>query len=812
MAARKNKPRSAGARGRSGWFVRTLAVLLFLASAAAGGVVGGQLVRLDHIVRQRFEGKLFRVPSRVLSAPIILYPGLDLERIDLRGTLARLGYREASGEAVALGRYRWSERELRIHRRSFEHPSRAEPARLVALQFSGRSLDAIRDLETKREIGALFLEPEPVGAYYGPDREQRELVRIAEVPKQMTDAVMAVEDQRFYRHFGLDPWRIGGAMVANLRAGRFVQGGSTLTQQLVKNFFLTPDRTLRRKIEEAAMALIVEARYEKDAILEAYLNEIYLGQRGATAIHGIGEAARFYFGKPVRDLSLSESALIAALIQGPNELTPHRHAEQALARRDLVLRLMLQQGRIEQPAFAEATAEPLRVASITPDLRDARFFLDALRRELPNYYGEETLADEGLRIYSTLDPRLQRTAARVVREELERLEKSSKALAPKDGKRLEACLVVLRPQTGEVLALVGGRDYAASQFDRCTQARRPAGSVFKAFVYAAALEPANGAPTITLASQLDDSLLVVPVWRGNWTPQNFDHQFHGPVPVRTAFEKSYNVASARLGQTVGVPRVREMAQRLGVESALPNVPSLSLGSADITPLELARAYATFASGGIRPRVRTFEDVIDANGETLERQPIQFERVLDSGTAFLMTSLLQGVVERGTGAGIRAAGVTGPVAGKTGTSNEERDAWFAGFTPEMVVVLWVGFDEPRSLGQAAARIAVPIWARFLKEATGGSVDGVFPVPGDVAELEIEPSTGALALEGCPERRAEYFLRGTEPLETCPQWKSPPPKLAPSEPVPAPRELPRRPRKRADDEPGLIDRFRRWLEDG
>jgi penicillin-binding protein 1B len=792
-------------------WMRVAGVALFLASAALGGAVGRQLVHLDRIVRARFEGTLFRVPSRVLSAPLILYPGLDHELIDLRGTLERLGYRESSSDDLALGRYRWTDREPRIHRRAFEHPSRAEPARLVAISLAGQSIDGIRDLRTKREIGALFLEPEPVGAYYGPDREQRELVRIADVPQQMADAVMAVEDQRFYSHVGLDFRRIAGAMAANLRARSFVQGGSTLTQQLMKNFFLTPDKSVRRKIEEAAMALITEARYEKPAILEAYLNEIYLGQRGATQVHGIGEAAHFYFGKPVRDLSLAECATIAGLIQSPNRLSPHRSPEAATARRDLVLRLMLQQGKIRQQQFAEATAEPLRVARITPDLRDARFFLDALRRELPNYYGEETLAAEGLRIFSTLDMRLQRTAARVVREELARLEKT-RALAPRHGHRLEACLVALRPQTGEVLALVGGRDYAASQFDRCTQARRPAGSAFKAFVYAAALEPADGAPAVTLASWLDDSALIVPVWRGNWAPQNFDHRFHGIVPVRTAFESSYNVATARLAQQLGIARVREMAQRLGIESPLPNVPSLALGAGDVTPLELARAYATFASGGVRPRLRTFEDVVDALGETLERRPIEFERVLDAGTAFLVTSLMQGVVDRGTAAGIRAAGITGPVAGKTGTSNEERDAWFAGFTPEMVVVLWVGFDEPRSLGQAASRIAVPIWARFLKEATGGDVPGVFPVPGDVAELEIDPATGALALADCPARQSEFFLRGTEPVETCPQWQAGPAAPPIAERAAPPRDQrPAQPKRERSDDDSFLERLRRWFGD-
>jgi penicillin-binding protein 1B len=807
---RKSK-RGKGWLSRISWPLRVLGAGLFLGSAALGAALGREVAALDEIVRARFEGTLFRVPSRVLSAPLILYPGLDHTLIDLRGTLERLGYREVHGDDLPLGTFRWTDRELRIYRRAFEHPSRAESARVVALSLSGSTIEGIRDLQTKREIGALFLEPEAVGAYYGPDREQRELVRLAELPKQMSDAVMAVEDQRFYSHVGLDFWRIGGALAANLRARSLVQGGSTLTQQLVKNFFLTPDRNLKRKLQEAAMALIVEARYDKRAILEAYLNEIYLGQRGPTQIHGVGEAARFYFGKSVRDLSLAESALIAGLIQSPNRLSPHHSPQAAVARRDLVLRLMLQQGKISQEQFAAATAEPLRVASITLDPRDARFFLDALRRELPNYYGEETLAGEGLRIYSTLDLRLQRAASRVVREELARLEKSSRALAPRNGQHLEACLVALRPQTGEVLALVGGRDYTESQFDRCTQARRPAGSVFKAFVYAAALEPASGAPAITLGSQLDDTALAVPVWRGIWEPQNFDHEFHGLVPVRTAFEKSYNVAAARLAQTIGLTRVRQLARRLGIESPLPNVPSLALGSADVTPLELARAYATFASGGVRPRVRTFEDVVDARGQTLERQPIEFERVLDSGTAYLVTSLLQGVVDRGTAAGVRERGITGPVAGKTGTSDDERDAWFAGFTPDMVAVLWVGFDEPRSLGQASAHIAVPIWARFLKEVTGGEVSGVFPVPGDVAELEIDPTTGALALDGCAERRTEYFLRGTEPLDTCPPWRAAPAATSPPERAsPAPEGVrPPRPRE-GGPEPGFLERFRRWLE--
>ena len=746
-----------------------MAAVLLFAGFAGGFVTARMVLRLDGVVRQRFEGRLFRVPSRVLSAPTILYPGLDWKQVDLLGTLQRLGYRESADKAeLGLGRYFHKGPELRLHRRAFEHPTRAEPSRVLVLRLEGNLIGELFDAENGRELGAAFLEPELVGAYYGPDHEQRELVRVGDVPPHLIDAILAVEDQRFHEHRGVDFRRILGALLANLRAGGIRQGGSTLTQQLVKNFFLTPERSIERKIQEAVMALIVEARYEKDAILEAYLNEIYLGQRGSTAVHGVGEASHFYFGKGVRDLTLPESALIAAIIKSPNGLSPHTDAERTRKRRDLVLELMREQGRIDDAGLRAALREPLRVAKVTPEPREARYFLDALQRQLPDFYGSGTLITEGLQIYSTLDLRLQRAAARAVEEELTRLEQGYPKLAPKGDTHLEACLVALRPQTGEVLALVGGRDYAKSQFDRCTQARRPAGSVFKPFVYAAALEPGSGGPLLTLAAWVEDEPLELSTPAGPWRPKNFDNAFHGRVPIREALERSYNVATARLGQQVGIPRVAEMAQRLGIESPLPEVPSLAIGAADITPLELARAYATLANGGIRPQIRTFEDVVDPLAGALERQPIESERVLDGGTAYLVTSLLEGVVDRGTAAALRRAGLAGPIAGKTGTSNEERDAWFVGYTPELVTVVWVGFDEPRSLGLASAGIALPLWGRFMREATGGSVRGVFLRPPEVDEVAIEPESGALALAGCPARRVEYFVRGTEPINTCPGW--------------------------------------------
>ncbi len=774
------------------WF-RPAALVVVVATFALGWVTAGWVVGLDRVVRGRFEGQRFRVPSRVYSAPILLYPGLDWKLVDLGGLLRRLGYRRVTDtRKIEPGQYVWGERRVRIFVHAFDHPSRPEPARDVVLRLNGRRIEEIRQLPAGREIWALPLEPEQIGAYYGPDREQRELVTLDELPPTLVDAVLAVEDQRFETHSGIDPRRIAGAMLANLRAGSVQQGGSTLTQQLVKNFFLTPERTLKRKSQEAVMALLVEARYGKSEILQAYLNEIYLGQRGATAIHGVGEAARVFYGKPVRELSAAESALIAAIIQSPNGLSPYRDPAGAAARRDLVLDLMRRQGRIDQATWKDARAEPLRLADVTADPGDARYFLDLLRRQLSAAYTPEVLTSEGLRVYSTLDGRAQRLGATALREGLADLEKRFPGLAAKDPSRaLQGCLVAMRPQTGEILALVGGRDYRVSQFDRCTQARRQTGSVFKPFVYIAALEPRRGGPLLTLASFVDDTPLEVDTPSGPWQPRNFDRKFHGRVPVREALERSFNVATARVGQQVGIGRVIGVAHRLGITSPLPEVPSLALGTAEVSPMEITRAYATLASCGVRPEVQAIEDLVDRSGNTLERRRLRFERVIDAGTAFLATSMLEGVAKRGTAAGVRSTGLRGPVAAKTGTTDGEHDLWFVGYTPELVVAVWVGFDEPRSVGVPSSVGALPVWRRFVEAFTGGTVRGAFRRPADVERAEIEPSTGALAFAGCPDHRPELFLAGTLPDDTCPAGR---------------RGVAN---THGDDSPGVRHRFFDWL---
>ena len=776
-------PRKAKARGRRGAArsgpgrrrsssvaARRVGLFAIGLSFAAGLWAAGWLLELNRIVVSRFEGRRFSVPSQVYAAPIVMYPGADWQRLDLAGWLTRMGYREQNEAGpLAVGHYRWPPGRLRVHLRGFDHPQLPEPNRKVEFQLE---LGRIRDMwdENGEPVDVVALEPERISAFYGDDREQRDLVSIDHVPQHLISAVYSIEDRRFEEHHGIDPRRIAGAMLANLRAGGIREGGSTLTQQLVKNFFLTPERTFRRKATEAVMALMVEFRYEKEQILEAYLNEIYMGRRGSTAIHGVGEASRFFFGKRVADLAVDESALLAAVIASPNAMSPHRHPERAKKRRDLVISLMRNQKRLSEEVAERALHRPISLAAITLESSQDRYFLDQLSVQLPEVYDHELLSVEGLRIYSTLDSSIQRAASRALREGLDALDEklgNEQSEGGDEAPVLQGCLMAMRPQTGEILAMVGGRNYSRSQFNRCTMAHRQAGSAFKPIVYAAALAPQSG-PLVTLASRIDDEPLRIETSEGAWEPVNYDKKFRGPVSVREALERSLNVPAARIGQFVGVGKIVEMARRLGIDSRLPPVASLALGTAEVTPLEMAVVYATFANGGLRPTPRSFIGLLDDKGVGQEQWPLAgARRVLDPGTAYLTTSLLEGVVDRGTGAGIRARGLQGPIAGKTGTTDDERDLWFVGFTPEIVAVVWVGYDEPKEIGVPSSRGALPIWADFLGEVSSGRVRGVFARPSSVERIEIEPSSGARALAGCPERRPEYFLEGTGPTQTCPE---------------------------------------------
>ncbi|HTO07221.1 MAG TPA: PBP1A family penicillin-binding protein [Myxococcota bacterium] len=744
--------------------LRVLVAVLLGVLMLVGVLAAGAVSRLEERVEARFRGQLFALPSRVYARPVSLHTGLDLERIRLRARLERMGYVKAVGAHPELraGQYAWRPGELDIFRRASNLPSHPSPERLIRLRLDGSRISAVRDAADDL-LPSEELEPEIIAQFHGAERADRRLVALADVPPILVEAIIAIEDQSFYEHHGIQPWRIAGAFVANLRAGKLVQGGSTLTQQLVKNFYLTRERTLGRKLTEVAMALILERNHTKQEILEAYLNEVYMGQRGSVAIHGMGEAANHYFGKPVSDLNLPEAALLAGLIKGPNLYSPYRSPDAARKRRDLVLTALREQDKITRDAYESALVADLGVRDVVADENLAPYYVEELSEELTDRYGDEILQSAGMSIYSTLDAELQRAANEAVTRQLARLEKGYPALRRKESP-LQAAVVALKPQTGEILALVGGRDYGKSQFNRAVQAHRQPGSVFKPIVLLTAVGRAAGPPAFTLVSKLEDEPLTYAQPSGIWQPVNYDGEYRGTVTVRQAIEQSLNVPVARLGLAIGPERVVATARQLGIESPLQPVPSVALGAFEVTMLEAARVYAVFASGGLRPELRSYTQVVQADGRVLEQRTLDAPRVFDPADVYLVTSALEGVVDRGTGAPLRALGFRGDIAGKTGTSSDYRDAWFIGYTPEIVIAVWVGFDDGASVKVTGATAALPIFADVLEVARGKGEAEEFTVPTGVELVDVDRDSGLRAGFGCG-GDPEVFLRGTAPAQGC-----------------------------------------------
>ena len=597
--------------------------------------------------------------------------------------------------------------------------------------------------------------PMAIGTVDGSPMDERIPVTLVRLPDRLVQAVLAVEDQRFFEHHGIDLHRIAGALVANLRALGIAQGGSTITQQLTKNLYLTARRTPLRKLREAAMALVLELRYDKRQILEAYLNEIYLGQDGSRAIHGVGAAARYYYGKDVRNVTLAEAAQLAAMISAPNRTVASRHPETAQQRRDMVLELMRQQERITSASAERATRAPLTIGEHPSPMLESRYFRDFV---VANLGGGS--ASRGTAIYTTLDAALQRAAERAVRRGMDR---SSLRGA-------EVSLVAIDPRNGDVLAMVGGRDYAASQFNRAANARRQPGSAFKPIVALTALQRRdNTPPAFTLASVVEDEPFSLETRSGTWEPVNYDQDFRGPVTVRTALEQSLNVPFARIGLAVGPEQIVANARRLGITSPLHPVPSLALGSSEVTLLELVRAYGVLADTGTLAAMRTVLGRNTSAGVAVEDSTTHITRVADAAATYLVTSALQGVVTRGTGRALNDDGHLGAIAGKTGTSNDWRDAWFVAYSSSLVVGVWVGYDDGRSLRMTGATAALPIVASFLAEATPEDGWEPFEMPDGVTEGYAETGEG-ISQGDCGTR--ELFLSGTEPAEPdCSSFEEP-----------------------------------------
>ena len=677
------------------------------------------------------------LPSRLYSRPLLLEAGIEPVHLGLRAHLEAAGFRAAPTSDVAPGEFFEREGQWWIGWRPFPRtPVAVEAAegpaevRLV-VDPAGRVVE-LRDDEW-RPLERMRIEPVLLASVYGELPRDCEPIRLHQLPAHLIDSVLAVEDIRFFEHPGLDARRVLGASLANLRALRLVEGASTLTQQLARSLYLSRERTFGRKLRELRLALALERRHSKPEILEAYLNEVYLGQRGAVRIHGIGAAAQHYFRKDAVALSLAESAVLAGLLRGPSLYSPHRHPERALSRRRLVLTRMVRAGVLSTSAAEAANAEPLGVLP-PPAPVVAPYFVDAVRAELAAAgRGQDWLAREGIHVVTTLDLRLQRAAEESVHDALLALEKEHPALRRDEGP-LQAALVALDPRTGDVLALVGGRDHRRSPYNRAIRSQRQPGSLFKPIVALAAF--ASESHDLTLASELLDAPLRVLRPNGAWRPTNYDGRFRGRVTVREALEESLNVPMARLALQVGLPRVVDTARRLGIESRMAPEPSLALGAFEVSLFEITRAYAVLAAGGIRARPRMLLLAMDGRGVPLEATPIERVPAFDPAPVAFVTEALEGAIDRGTGRSLRARGFQGRLAGKTGTSNGFRDAWFVGYTPELAVGVWVGFDDGTSVGLSGARGALPVFAVFAKrtlpsepDAAGKLVAVTSEAPGD-----------------------------------------------------------------------------------
>ncbi|MGJ8669411.1 MAG: penicillin-binding protein 1B [Oceanococcus sp.] len=670
------------------------------------GLIGYTVV-LDQQIRSRFAGARWSLPAQIYAAPMELYPGVALNKYQVLQELDRLGYQRVARAKLKQGRYSQQRDQIEVRTRPFVFSDGPQISLHLRLNFGANSLQAISDVQNDDALSLVRLDPLLIGSIYPNHGEDRVLVKLSEVPALLPQGLVATEDQRFYSHFGLDPRAIMRATVVNIKAGRVVQGGSTLTQQLVKNFFLHNQRQFSRKFSEAILSLLLELHYSKDAILEAYLNEVYLGQDGQRAIHGFGLGSEFYFHKPIGELSNAELATLVGMVKGPSYYNPKRHPSRARDRRNLVLGMWRDSGLIDDEQFALAQSqEVLSTSNKTQKNRSYPAFVEQVHRELARDYPDDALTAEGLRIYTSLIPHVQAAAEAAVTQGLSSIE------ANRSLNKLQAAAVVASVTDGSILALVGGRNAGEAGFNRALDARRPVGSTIKPVVYLSALQESK---QYQLTSLIADEPVRMDMPNGSvWEPQNYDGEVHGDVPLFQALSRSYNLATVNLGMQVGLDRVIETLHRLGVEEHVPELPSLLLGAWDRSPLQLTQLYSALASGGYAQKLISIRAVQTREGELLKRYPLELSDPLRPEAVALMSWAMQQVTQVGTGRGIyRQLDPAMKVAGKTGTSDDLRDSWFAGFGSNYLGVVWVGRDDNSSTGLTGASGALPIWAQMMK---------------------------------------------------------------------------------------------------
>jgi len=734
--------------------VGIILLLIILGTAAYGW-------SLSKDIEKRFSGRRWSIPSKVYSDSTILYPGQEINPELFFDKLKGLGYREVPYKPAQKGELRRKGDILDLFLNDLNLPIQKREGFPVEITIREGAIIEITNSQSGESIPLLELEPQELSLFFGPEREQRRLISIDDVPVQVQRAFLAAEDVRFYEHHGLDFRGILRAIYADLRQKGIYQGGSTITQQLAKNYFLTPEKTLSRKLKEMLLAVVMETKYEKKEILEIYLNEIYFGQNGSVAINGLGEASYSYFGKQVNELSLGEGAVIAGLVKAPNIYSPYNNLERSKTRRDQVLKNMVKQGWISQAEYESALSSPIKPTGSQTYGRKAPYFIDYLSSQLEEFYSKDALSTLGLSVFTTLDTQVQKAAETALSRGLARIEKANPSLKKKDPqKQLQGAIIVLQPKTGYILAMVGGRDYNVTQFNRITQAKRQPGSAFKPFVYLAALD------RFTPATRLSNIPVTYKVGGKEWRPENYSPIPEEQMSLRTALARSVNIATVDLAMKLGLDNVVRTASAFHFSTPLEPYPSLALGALEVIPLELARAYCAFAADGLLPVPLSLKEVSDENGNTLNSKHMEVEQAVPPAKAFIMDSLLNSVVVEGTASSLKTLGVSQPVAGKTGTTSDSRDAWFVGYTPDILAMVWVGFDDGTSMQGTGASAALPIWADLMKNIPQYLSGGWFRRPEGVVDRVICSESGQLAIPGrCPDTLREVFLEQLAPTEYC-----------------------------------------------
>jgi len=750
---KKTTKKRAARRAKKGSFIGRFVKKTILYSIAFGTLfLSVYTLHLNGIIKEKFEGRRWSIPAKVYARSLELYPGLKITASQLEKELQLAGYRRDKKSSTQ-GSYSRNGQLIEIVTRQFKFPDGEDPSYQLRIRFDQSSITSVYERKQKRNLSLVRLDPALIGSIHPKLHEDRLLLTEEEIPQKLKDALLAVEDRNFYQHYGIDPKGIARAMWMNIKAGATVQGGSTLTQQLVKNYFLTKERTLVRKVNEAIMSLLLEYHYSKDEILTAYINEVYLGQDGRRAIHGFALASEYFFKRPISQLSLPQMSLLVGLVKGPSWYNPRKHPQRAKNRRNTVLKVMLTQGVISDKQYQSAVQSGLgnsRRLSLSSSLFPA--FLDSVKTQLQQSYNQDDLTDKGLRIFTTMDPQVQWVAENALASQIKRFDK-------KLAEQLQGAVIVSHRNSAEILAIVGGKNHQEGDFNRAINARRPIGSLIKPAVYLTALEQGY-----TLSSLLQDKSFSAKSVKGKlWQPKNFDNKEHGTVPLHVALAQSYNLSTARLGMEIGVDKVLNTVRKLGVDTDALPYPAVLLGSLTLSPLQVSQMYQTLADQGFYSPLHTILSVQDEHNNSLQQYPIRVERRINAAHTYIINANLQEVVSMGTGKGLlNYLPANYHLAGKTGTTNELRDSWFAGFGNNLVSVVWLGRDDNKPAGLTGSGGALKVWGKMMKQLDIGQLEQ--NQPENIKWFWID-SMNQLQLTGrCQNTEYLPFIKGTEPGKT------------------------------------------------